>query len=340
MGRILLTIIFTFILQSASIFAQNYAVGDIIKEKGITYKVLSTYLVIDSKESPDTITGPDKFYQSGELMVTEVDEGLIDVVIPTSVGRFLVIGLTDSLFYNHEHNRIWLPDLMFAGNGCFAKLKVGSRALVVHNIIEYGYGIFDRLDADLIFDITKPVSLASAFRKDTTVISTITQKPIRTYTKSMPLGAIKMNTRRLKNDRYKNIVPYCYTTTGKNYTQWLDKAFTNDKSFQKNDISDKNLLHSRRAYTTTPRGNNKGFVITASTTNRKEFQNGNLPWGHLTKNYSRITKYSVINKRNRKNVNYDAFVPVADATQKGGWIIKIKNEYGEAYYTLNGKKIK
>ena len=111
-------IITAFILQIINLFAQEYSTGDIIEKDGISYKVLVTYLVTNPKESPDTITGPDKFYQAGEIMAIKVDGNLRDVVIPPAVGRFKVVGLTDSLFYRHEHDRILLPDLNFEGMLC------------------------------------------------------------------------------------------------------------------------------------------------------------------------------------------------------------------------------
>lgn len=339
MTRILFTIIFTFVFHLFRLCAQEYSIGDIIEKDGISYKVLSTFLVTDAKESPDTIKSPSKFYQSGELMAINVDEGLSDVVIPTSVGRFIVIGLTDSLFYNHEHNKIWLPNLQFAGNGCFAKLKMKSGALVVHNISQYGYGVFEDLNADLIFDITQEVSLSNAFRKDTMVISSKTKKPIKTYTESKPKGLIKMNTKMLKFDKYKDVYNNCYSATSKNYNNWLDKAFNNDKVFQNNDKADKNRQHNKRSFTTTPRGVNKGFSITASAINHKDYRE-RLPWGNLTKNYTRKTRYTVYNKRTRKQTYFDDFIPVYDISQKEGWCIKLVDEFGETRYTLNGKKIK
>lgn len=217
-------IIIAFVLLSINLFAQGYSTGDIIEENGISYKVLVTYLVVHPKESPDTIKGPDKFYQAGELMVVKVDKKLKDVVIPPEVGRFKVIGLTDSLFYEHEHDRIWLPDLSFAGNGCFAKLKMGSGALVIHNISNLGMAVFDELEADLILDITRQVSWGDSFRK---------MRKDSTFRPSMPKGKVKIDTKKLKFIRKTPVYDDSYSATHLNYRSWINKAFNNDEAFIK-----------------------------------------------------------------------------------------------------------
>lgn len=328
MTRKVYTFIFAFILNAFNLFAQEYSTGDVIEKDGISYKVLVTYLVTDPKESPDTITGPDKFYQAGEIMAIKVDENLKDVVIPSAVGRFKVVGLTDSLFYRHEHNRIWLPELNFAGNGCFAKLKMGSGALVLHNITNLGTGVFDELDADLIIDITKQPSWGNSFRK---------MNEDSSYTSSIPKGMIKTNTKTLKYVRNNPIYNRCYSATAKNYTKWIDKAFDDDALFSKTNATDKHQSLSKRTYTTTPKNEKKGLIITAGAINVKKL---GYSWGRLTSDYYRFPKYTVTTKKKRKSQSYREFTPVKDATQKEGWYVKFEGEEGDVKYKLNGKKIK
>lgn len=322
-------IIIAFILNTINLFAQEYSTGDIIEKDGISYKVLVTYLVTNPKESPDTITGPDKFYQAGEIMAIKVDENLRDVVIPPAIGRFKVVGLTDSLFYRHEHDRILLPDLNFAGNGCFAKLKMGSGALVIHNIDNLGSAVFDELDADLILDITKQIKLDGAFRK---------MKKDSTFTSSRPKGLIKTNTKMLRYVRKNPIYNDCYSATARNYTKWMNNAFNNDETFISSNVADKNSFLSKRTYSTTPKSKKNGLTITAGAVNVKKL---GFPWGNLTQKYYRLPKYTVSSKKKkRKTQYYQVFTPVADAMQKEGWYVKFAGEEGDVKYTLNGKKIK
>lgn len=329
MIRKVYTFIFAFILNAINLFAQEYSTGDIIEKDGISYKVLVTYLVTNPKESPDTITGPDKFYQAGEIMVTKVDEGLRDVVIPPAVGRFMVVGLTDSLFFEHEHDRIWLPDLAFAGNGCFAKLKMRSGALVIHDITNLGESVFDNLDADLILDITKQPSWGNSFRK---------MNEDSTFSTSKPKGLIKINTKMLRYIRKNPIYNDSYSATTRNYTNWLNKAFNYDTTFPNNYVEDKNSFFSRRTYTTTPKKNKRGLTITAGAINVKRH---GYPWGRLTNDYYRLPRYTVSSKKKRgKSQFYQDFTPVADATLKEGWYVKFVGEEGEVKYMLNGKRIK
>jgi hypothetical protein len=321
-------IIIAFVLLSINLFAQEYSTGDIIEENGISYKVLVTYLVVHPKESPDTIKGPDKFHQAGELMVVKVDKKLKDVIIPPEVGRFKVIGLTDSLFYEHEHDRIWLPDLSFAGNGCFAKLKMGSGALVIHNISNLGMAVFDELEADLILDITKQVSWGDSFRK---------MRKDSTFRPSMPNGKVKIDTKYLK--LIKNIAVYndSYSATHLNYRSWINKAFNNDEAFIKINQEKKISSVGKRTYSTTPRKEKKGLNITASITDVKKL---GYPWGNLTQKYYRLPKYTVMNKKKRVTKYYHDFIPTADATLKEGWYVKFIGEEGEVKFRLNGKKIR
>lgn len=329
MIRKVYTFIFAFILNAINLFAQEYSTGDIIEKDGISYKVLVTYLVTNPKESPDTITGPDKFYQAGEIMVIKVDEGLRDVVIPPAVGRFKVVGLTDSLFYRHEHDRIWLPDLNFAGNGCFAKLKMGSGALVIHNIDNLGTAVFDELDADLILDITKQIKFGESFRK---------MKEDSTFVSSKPKGLIKINTKMLRYIRKNSIYDDSYSASTRNYTNWLNKAFNYDETFSSNYTTDKNSFLNKRTYTTTPKKNKRGLTITAGAINVKKL---GYPWGNLTQKYYRLPRYTVTSKKKkRKTQYYQEFTPVADAMQKEGWYVKFVGEEGEVKYMLNGKRIK
>lgn len=332
MGRIVFSLIFAFFAQTISILANEYAQGDIIQQDGISYKVVVSYLVVNPKESPDTITGPDKFYSSGELMAIKVDDDLKDVVIPPAVGRFKVVGLTDSLFFEHRHNRIWLPNLNFVGNGCFARLKVESGTLVLHDIENFGEAVFDDLDADLLLEITKAPKWGKAFEK----------MQDSTYAPCKINGVFKLN-----SSKFSFVIPAisnnCYTARADNYKVWLDKAFDGDEEFQKNDLKDKNAHLNKRSYSTTPRSNKNGFNITATALNVKKL---GYPWGRLTSDYFRESKYRVDNKkRKRKGPNtatYDDFIPVADATLKEGWYVKFVDVEGEKEikYKLNGKMIK
>lgn len=328
MIRKVYTFIFAFILNAFNLFAQEYSTGDVIEKDGISYKVLVTYLVTDPKESPDTITGPDKFYQAGEIMAIKVDGNLRDVVIPPAVGRFKVVGLTDSLFYRHEHDRIWLPELRFAGNGCFAKLKMGSGALVIHNIENLGLAVFDELDADLILDITKEIRFGASFDK---------RANDSTFTSSKPKGLIKINTKMLRYVRKNPIYNDSYSATARNYTKWINNAFNNDETFASSNVADKNSFLSKRTYSTTPKSNKKGLIITASAVNVKKL---GYPWGRLTNDYYRFPKYTVTTKKKRKSQFYREFTPVEDATQKEGWYVKFEGVEGDVKYKLNGKKIK
>lgn len=326
--RFFFAIVIAFVLQTFSLFANEYSIGDIIKRDGISYKVLVSYLVVDSKETTDTIQGPDKFYRSGELMVVDVDKSLNDVVIPPAVDRFKVVGLTDSLFYQHEHDRIWLPNLQFAGNGCFAKLKMRSGALVIHDIPNLGLGVFDELDADLIFDITKKIKWGNSFSKMRADSSLIP---------SRPKGLIKINTRMLGFLKNSSVYEDCYSATADNYKKWIKKAFNEDEKFQQNDLINKNDRFNKRIYSTTPRKSKNGFTISASAVDVKGM---GYPWGNLTRSYCRRASYLVLDKKSRKSTYYLDFIPLADPTQKMGWYVKFVSKEEEVKYMLNGKLIK
>lgn len=329
MARIIFTMLFAFFLQTLNAFAEEYKRGDIIEKEGISYKVLVSYLVVDSKESPDTVKGPDKFYQSGELMVVKVDEGLKDVVIPPAVGRFKVVGLTDSLFYNHNHERIWLPDLNFAGNGCFARLKVGSGSLVIHNFVNFGTAIFDELDADLVLDMSKKPDWNNAFKKQIND-STLADSYIK--------GKYKIKTTNLKF--IDKTPPYkkSYSALADNYKKWISQAFNDDSDFMKNDVVDKKAGLNKRSYSTTPKAKKKGFIITSSAVSPKWIFS---QFGRLTQDYEREAKYQVIDKKKKLTYVYKDLIPVADATKKDGWYVKFVDENGvEVKYMLNAKLIK
>lgn len=329
MTRIFITVLFATVFSLLGISAHEYSVGDIIEKDGVSYKVLVAYLVVDSKESPDTVKGVDKFYCSGELMAIKVDEGLKDVVIPPAVGRFKVIGLTDSLFYGHEHDRIWLPYLYFAGNGCFANLKVRSGALVVHNIDYLGEGVFDGLEGDLIFDINKKVMWGMSFKK---------MAEDSSFIACGPTGLVKFNTRMMEFAKSCPMYNLCYTATSKNYKAWLDKAFNSDADFQKNVLADPYARYNKRNYSTTPNAQRKkGWTISVGSSNAK---GKGYPWGSLTRDYYRVAKYSVINKKKKKTVYYKDFIPVSDMTKKEGWYVKFVGDEGEVKSMLNGKIIK
>lgn len=326
MSRVFLAIILACIM-SFRLSAQDYSVGDIFEKEGITYKVVVTYLVTDSKESPDIVSGPDKFYRAGELMAIKVSKKLNDVVIPPAVGRYKVIGLADSLFYGHEHERIWLPDLMFAGNGCFAKLKMKTGALVIHDIDNFGTGVFDDLDADLILETTT-MSWGKSFRK---------MREDSTYVPCQPKGDVKTNTKMLAYIKRCPMYDNCYSATSKNYKKWIDKAFKNDEEFQQNPLKDKNAFLSKRNYSTTTSKAKKGLTITAGVVNVK---NMDIPWGSLARDYYREPRYTVLDKKKRKTHYYSDFIPVADAMQKEGWHVEFVGKDGIVKYTLNGKIIK
>lgn len=338
MKRIVFALFFT-LLQSVNLLADDYKIGDIIRKDGIEYKVLVTYLVVDSKESPDTVKGPDRFYQAGELMVTKVNESLEDVIIPPAIDRYKVIGLTDSLFYNHTHNRIWLPDLMFAGNGCFAKLKMKSGALVVHGMDFLGMSVFDDLQGDLIFDTDRAIVWGSSFSK----IGENSK-----FTKSRPWGLIKFNTKNMRFIKTSPVFDDCYTAQGRKYKRWIDQAFNNESEFQKNYQTDKKAYLTKKSFTTTPRKEKKGLTINSGACNakQKDPKTGKTkpfayPWGRLTQDFYRQSRYTVVNKKKRRNVvAYNDFEPVADATQKGGWYVKFVGDEGTVKYKLNGNLIK
>lgn len=327
-------IVLTVVLQSVKLLAHEYALGDnfekgdVFEKDGISYKVLVTYLVVDPKESPDTIKGPEKFYKAGELMVVKVDEKLGDVVIPPSINRFKVIGLTDSLFYQHEHDRIWLPNLLFAGNGCFAKLKVRSGTLVIHDIANMGMGVFDELDAELLLDITRNVNWGKTFSKMRTDSSLIS---------SRPKGLVRLNRGSLKYIKGCPVYNECYSAVADNYKKWVRKAFCDDERFQKNDLVDKNGRLSKRMYSTTPQKAKNGLKITA---NAVDIKGLGYPWGNLSQKYTRQANYAVYDKKTRKTTYYQEFIPVADPLQKTGWYVKFIGKEGEVKYMLNGKLIK
>lgn len=323
------TILLTLLLSVGRLLAQDYATGDIIEQDGISYKVLVSYLVVDGKATPDTIYGPQDFHSSGEVMVTKVGNNTADVVIPASVNKFKVVGLTDSLFYGHEHDRVWLPDLLFVGNGCFAKMKVKSGALVIHNISRMGMGVFDELDADLIFDMTNGTTWGNAFMK---------RNADSTLTASRPLREVKTSARALSYVRNCDAYKYSISASGKNFTKWVDAAFRNDATFQENDRVDKFGRFNKKTYSTMPMAKpKKGFNITARATEAKGMQ---MPWGSLTRDYYRIAQYVVLDKKKKTTTNYSDFIPVADAMLKEGWYVKFVGENGEVKYKLDGKIIK
>lgn len=327
--RRIFTFFFFYLFSILGLYAHEYVIGDIIEQDGISYKVLVTYLVVDKVETPDTVHGPQDFYCSGEAMVTKVDNSLKDVVIPPAINRFKVVGLTDSLFYEHEHDRIWLPDLLFAGNGCFAKLKLNSGALVLHNISNIGMGAFDELNADLIFDVTREMTWNKTFEK---------QIDDSTFVSSKPSKLIKINTRNLKFVRKSPIYEDCFSAVDKNYNKWISKAFFDDDEFMKKDLTDKTAKFNKKQYSTTPYAvKKKGLTITASAVNVKKL---GYTWGSFTRDYYRQAKYGVYSKKKKTTIYYEDFIPVADATLKEGWYVKFVGEEGEVKYTLKGKKIK
>jgi len=328
MMRIALAIIFTFVL-SFRLMADDCTVGDVIEKDGISYKILVTYLVVDKKESPDAIEGPDKFYCSGEAMVIHVDKKLRDVVIPPTINRFKVVGLTDSLFYKHKHDRIWLPELQFMGSGCFAKLKVGSGALVVHNVANLGVGVFDGLDAELIFDITRKINLGKAFFKN---------HKDSAHVQCGPKGVVKIRTDMLRYIKPCWVYDECYSATSDNYKKWIRKAFNGDEAFMKNALNDRGYSLGMRSYSTTPSKAKDGLLIIASAENVKGL---GFPWGSLTRDYYRQSKYTVVNKKKRRKVTcYRDFIPVVDATQRSGWYVRFLGKEGEERFSLNGKLLK
>lgn len=329
MVRLILTVMFAFIL-SFRLMADECTRGDVIERDGISYKILVSYLVVDKKESPDTIKGPDKFYCSGEVMVIHVDEHLKDVVIPPAVNRFRVVGLTDSLFYGHVHDRIWLPELQFVGSGCFAKLKMRSGSLVVHNVANFGAGVFDDLDAELIFDISKRMNLGSAFF--------VKEGETSLAGRCGPKGLIKIRTEMLQFINRSWIYDVCYSAKSNNFNRWVSKAFNGDEVFMKNALNDRGYSLGMRSYTTTSSKAKDGLLIISAAENVKGL---GFPWGNLTRDYYRQPKYTVVNKKKKRKVSYyQDFIPMADAAQKGGWYVKFLGKEGEEDFMLNGKPMK
>lgn len=319
---------FVLMLLFVKLCAQEYSVGDIFEKDGISYKVLVSYLVIDSKETPDTIYSPNNFHRSGELMAISVSKTLNDVVIPPAVGRFKVVGLTDSLFFEHEHDRIWLPDLLFAGNGCFAKLKLRSGALVLHNISRIGESAFDDLDADLIIDVNGGVTWNNTFTKE------VGDKRVE----SLPKGNVKLNSRSLSAFRKSGVYDNSISASGENFQKWIDAAFNNDAKFQQNDIIDKNARFSKKVYNTMPKiKQGKGFEITVRGADVKKMK---MPWGNLTKEYYREALYNVRDIKKKTVTVYRDFIPEERSSLKDGWYVRFIGEKGEEKYMLNGKKLK
>ncbi len=319
---------FIFIFSLGKLCAQEYSVGDIFEKDGISYKVLVSYLVVDSKETPDTIYGPSNFHQSGELMVTQVSKDLNDVVIPPAIERFKVVGLTDSLFFEHEHDRIWLPDLLFAGNGCFSKLKMRSGALVLHNIVRVGESVFDDLDGDVVFDMNGGVTWYDSFSK------TVDGKKVD----SRPKGMVKFNSRSLATFRKSGVYDISISASGENFQKWIDSAFNNDENFKKNDIVDKNARFSKKMYSSMPKAKpKKGFDITVRGADVKKM---GMPWGHLTTDYYREALYTVHDRKKNTSVNYKNFIPEENSSLKDGWYLVFVGDKGLEKYMLNGKKIK
>ena len=162
------------LFSSIACFAQNWKMGDIFTQDGITFKVVGYCLVTDPR---DTLMNASSFYDAGELMVTGVSEALTDVVIPVAVDRYQVIGLTDSLFFGKTYNRVWLPELEFIGNSAFENAKIKSGTLVVHNVKRVGEFAFHNIDARLCFDVSKPVAFVTIKSSNTARYTQKQQQP-------------------------------------------------------------------------------------------------------------------------------------------------------------------
>lgn len=312
-------------------FAQNWKFGETFTRDGITFKVVGYCLVTDSR---DTVSNASTFYDYGELLVTNVSDALTDVVIPVAIGRYQVIGLTDSLFYGKTYNRIWLPELEFIGNSSFENAKIKSGTLVLHNVKQVGEKAFFNIDARLCFDISKPIAFykPKKNKKDTTNNTVeYTQKELQ------PKGGVVCHTKSIGNLASSPYFGYEIAGQNRFFKKCVSEAYGGDKDWIERTLATKftELRYCKKNFSTTPSGVKKGFDVRAVISNNIR----NFPWGHLTAEYGKQSYYNVYNKKKRKDLRFDTFRPVADKS-KDGWHLQLSDGAGEVKFTLNGKRIK
>lgn len=317
------------LFSSIACFAQNWKMGDIFTQDGITFKVVGYCLVTDPR---DTLMNASSFYDAGELMVTGVSEALTDVVIPVAVDRYQVIGLTDSLFFGKTYNRVWLPELEFIGNSAFENAKIKSGTLVVHNVKRVGEFAFHNIDARLCFDVSKPVAFVTIKSSNT---ARYTQK------QQQPKGGVVCHVRSVGHLASSPYWGYEVAGQDKFFKKCVSEAYNGDKEWIDRPLNIKNteLRYCKKNFSTMPSGIRKGFEVRAKVLLSKSMEK-NFPWGRLNAEYEKISYYEVYDRKKHKTVKYDTFKPVADQNVKEGWHLNFGNEDGEVNFTLKGKQIK
>ena len=322
------------LFSSIACFAQNWKMGDIFTQDGITFKVVGYCLVTDPR---DTLMNASSFYDAGELMVTGVSEALTDVVIPVAVDRYQVIGLTDSLFFGKTYNRVWLPELEFIGNSAFENAKIKSGTLVVHNVKQVGELAFHNIDARLCFDLSKPIAFYQTPKGKKESANTVkyTQKQLQ------PKGGVVCHLKSTGHLVSSPYLGYVIAGQGKFLNNCVSEAYNGDKEWIDRPLNIKNteLRYCKKNFSTMPSGVRKGFEVRAkvrlSNSMVKDF-----PWGRLNAEYEKLSYYEVYDRKKHKTVKYDTFKPVADQNVKEGWLLNFRNEDGEVNFTLKGKQIK
>ena len=317
------------LFSSIACFAQNWKMGDIFTQDGITFKVVGYCLVTDPR---DTLMNASSFYDAGELKVTGVSEALTDVVIPVAVDRYQVIGLTDSLFFGKTYNRVWLPELEFIGNSAFENAKIKSGTLVVHNVKRVGEFAFHNIDARLCFDVSKPVAFVTIKSSNT---ARYTQK------QQQPKGGVVCHVRSVGHLASSPYWGYEVAGQDKFFKKCVSEAYNGDKEWIDRPLNIKNteLRYCKKNFSTMPSGIRKGFEVRAKVLLSKSMEK-NFPWGRLNAEYEKISYYEVYDRKKHKTVKYDTFKPVADQNVKEGWHLNFGNEDGEVNFTLKGKQIK
>lgn len=314
----------TTLLLGFPCLAQNWKIGDVFNQDGITYKVVAYCLVVDSR---DTLLNASTFYDAGELMVTNVSDALADVVIPVAIGRYRVIGLTDSLFYGKTYNRVWLPELEFIGNSSFENAKIKSGTLVVHNVKRVGEFAFHNIDARLCFDTSKPIQSCNSKKY-----------PVKAQ---QPKGGVVCHVRSVGHLASSPYWGYEVAGQDKFFKKCVSEAYNGDKEWIDRPLNIKNteLRYCKKNFSTMPSGVRKGFEVRAKVRLSKSMEK-NFPWGRLNAEYEKQSYYEVYVKKKRKTVVYDTFKPVADQNVKEGWHLNFGDKDGEVSFTLKGKRIK
>lgn len=321
-------VFFATLFSTIACFAQNWKIGDVFTQEGITFKVVGYCLVTDPR---DTLLNASTFYDAGELMVTNVSDALTDVVIPVAVGRYQVIGLTDSLFYGKTYNRVWLPELEFIGNSAFENAKIKSGTLVVHNVKRVGEFAFHNIDARLCFDVSKPVAFVKIISSNT---ARYTQK------QQQPKGGVVCHVRSVGHLASSPYWGYEVAGQDKFFKKCVSEAYNGDKEWIERPLTiiHTDLRYCKKNFRTMP-GAQKGFEIRAKVRLSKSMEK-NFPWGRLNAEYEKQSYYEVYVKKKRKTVVYDTFKPVADQNVKEGWHLNFGDKDGEVSFTLKGKRIK